>query len=224
MKAVFFDVGDTLILTDPRKYVFAWLEAKGVAFEPKRLLTAMQAVNAFYMPIYNDAITWESATVLWRGFYEVMFRELGVQEWATLSEEFRAHCNQPNVIAINDDAHLVLETLKTRGFQMAVISNWDASLEPLLKTNGLLDYFDAVFCSATFGYAKPNPKIFEAALKAVNLPAHQVMHVGDHPKHDCAAAQSLGITPVLIGLEPHEDFRTIRGLSELLEFPELQRP
>ncbi len=222
VKAVFFDVGDTLILTDPRKYVFPWLEGRGVAFEPKRLLEAMQAVNAFYMPIYNDVKSWEGAMALWRGFYEVMFRELGVQDWQPLAEEFRVYCNEPNVIAINDGAHRVLETLKNRGYRLVVISNWDMSLEPLLESNGLKQYFDAVFCSATFGFAKPSPKIFQAALEAVGVPASEVMHVGDHPKHDCAAAKALGITPVLIGLEPHEDFRTIRGLAELLEFPELQ--
>jgi putative hydrolase of the HAD superfamily len=221
-KAVFFDVGDTLILTDPRKYVFPWLEQKGVVFQPKRLLETMHAVNAFYMPIYNEATTWESATTLWRGFYEVMFRELGVQDWEVLAEEFRLYCNEPNVLALNDGAHHVLETLKARGYKLAVISNWDASLEPILATNGLKQYFDAIFCSATFGFAKPSPKIFQAALESVNVAPQEVMHVGDHPRHDCAAAMALGIMPVLIGLEAHQDFRTIRALPELLEFPELR--
>jgi putative hydrolase of the HAD superfamily len=60
---------------------------------------------------------------------------------------------------------------------------------------GLVPYLDprAVFISDQIGISKPNPKLYLAALRELQLSPGEVMYVGDNPEHDIAPPQSLGM-------------------------------
>lgn len=63
--------------------------------------------------------------------------------------------------------------------KIAVVSNFDTRLRPVLKVLGVDDLFNAVVVSAEVGAEKPNPIIFEAACKQLQLLPEEVLHVGD---------------------------------------------
>jgi 2-haloacid dehalogenase len=53
--------------------------------------------------------------------------------------------------------------------------------------------FDAVVASSEIGAYKPAAAMFTAALKALNLPPHETIHIGDSLRTDIAGAHSAGI-------------------------------
>ena len=50
------------------------------------------------------------------------------------------------------------------------------------------------FISSEIGADKPDPEIFRRALKFMNLAAGEVLHVGDDPERDWAAAEAAGLS------------------------------
>ncbi len=104
----------------------------------------------------------------------------------------------------------VLEKLRPR-FQLAVISNFDGRLRFILKQLGISKFFSQVFLSSEIGADKPDPEIFRRALRVVDLPSDQVLHVGDDPERDWKAATVAGL-PIF-----HLD-RAKNSLRDLLAF------
>ena len=122
------------------------------------------------------------------------------------------------------DAAPALAELRSGGLRLVVVSNWDCSLPDALSEAGLLRLVDDVVVSAAVGAAKPDPRIFEAALAAAGCEAADVVHVGDSPANDIACAETIGIRAILIdrevtiGAHPHSAAHpreSIRSLSEL---------
>src|SRR5262249_60450656 len=87
----------------------------------------------------------------------------------------------------------VLEKLSPR-FQLAVISNFDGRLRMILEQLRVSKFFSQVFVSSELGADKPNPEIFRRALRVIELPPNQVLHVGDDPERDCNASTSVGLS------------------------------
>jgi putative hydrolase of the HAD superfamily len=77
----------------------------------------------------------------------------------------------------------VVETLERLAARtrLAVVANWDSSLREQLDRLGLDRYFDAVVTSAEVGAAKPDPAIFLAALRRLDVEPARAVHVGDEP-------------------------------------------
>ena len=104
----------------------------------------------------------------------------------------------------------VLEKLQPQ-FQLAVISNFDGRLRMILEQLGISKFFSQVFLSSEIGADKPDPEIFRRALRVVDLPSDQVLHVGDDPERDWKAATAAGLSTF------HLD-RAKNSLRDLLAF------
>ena len=66
------------------------------------------------------------------------------------------------------DAVPTLTELKRRGYKLGVIANQNYGTEQRLKKWNLLQFFEVIAASAELGIAKPDPVIFEWALKKAN--------------------------------------------------------
>ncbi len=97
------------------------------------------------------------------------------------------------------DARSVLEAIKGR-IKIAVVSNVSSheAAHEILKRVGFDDYIDSLVTSAQTGIRKPDPGIFFFALKQLGVAPHEVVHVGDHPRNDVGGASTLGIKTVLV--------------------------
>ena len=91
-----------------------------------------------------------------------------------------------------------LAALRARGLCLAVVSNFDARLDPLLADLGVRRLVDAVVCSSHAGSAKPDPGIFCAALAALDVPASVTLHAGDDLVADVLGARTAGLSAVLV--------------------------
>lgn len=96
-------------------------------------------------------------------------------------------------------AYKVLETLKTRGFKLGIITNGtERSQIGKIDRLDYAGYFDTIIVSETAGIKKPDPKIFKIALDDLDLEPSETHFVGDHPINDIAGAEALGITGIWI--------------------------
>lgn len=86
----------------------------------------------------------------------------------------------------------VLEHLKQAGYPMVLVSNFYGNINQVLKDAGIDGYFQDVIESAVVGVRKPNPAIFALGVCALDLPASQVLVVGDTYGKDIIPAHKLG--------------------------------
>lgn len=89
----------------------------------------------------------------------------------------------------------VLEYLKSRNAGMALITNGFKEVQyKKVESSGLDAFFGHhIFISEEVGYHKPSPRIFVAALTAINGKKKETLMVGDHFRNDIEGAQVFGI-------------------------------
>jgi putative hydrolase of the HAD superfamily len=99
-------------------------------------------------------------------------------------------------------------------YRMAVVSNGggDNQRRKLARAGLARFRFEAVLISGEVGFAKPDPRIFRAALGALGLPPGAALMVGDDPERDIAGAAALGIQTLWVGDSPGAGGAALRGL------------
>ena len=95
--------------------------------------------------------------------------------------------------ALNPGAMDTVQTLSGR-FQLGVITNgYIDSQRGRLDAAGLTRFFDPVLISEAVCVAKPDARIFQMALAALDLRPEDVIYVGDSISHDYQGCQNAGI-------------------------------
>ena len=120
------------------------------------------------------------------------------------------HFAGPGVWAAFPEVHEVLGTLRDRGFDLGVISNFDRRLHAVFNHLRLTRYFRRIIISSEVGADKPDPAIFRYALDAYGAAANETLHVGDDPKRDGGATA--------IGIAVFELERPTNSLRDLVTF------
>ncbi|HEX4644060.1 MAG TPA: HAD-IA family hydrolase [Verrucomicrobiae bacterium] len=122
----------------------------------------------------------------------------------------------PGAWHIYDDVLPALDALAAAGLQLAVVSNWDERLRPLLEQMGLAKYFETVVVSCEVGFPKPSPVIFEHAARRLGLPHGRILHVGDNLEADVRGAKSAGFCALLLDRKKERDGpEQIKSLRDL---------
>ena len=137
-----------------------------------------------------------------------------------------AHYINAKTLDLLHENKQVLEHLKQAGYPMVLVSNFYGNINQVLKDAGIDGYFKEVIESAVVGVRKPNPAIFALGVCALDLPASQVLVVGDTYSKDIMPAHKLGCHTLWIkGLQWEEKQvdesipdGIIRKLSEMEEF------
>ncbi len=82
---------------------------------------------------------------------------------------------------------------------------------PVIETGGLLALFQACLPDLSARIiGKPEPLMFEAALRRFNVPPDRAVMVGDNPQTDGAGARRVGMASILVG--PHGRHESIADL------------
>ena len=137
-----------------------------------------------------------------------------------------AHYINAKTLDLLHENKQVLEHLKQAGYPMVLGSNFYGNINQVLKDAEIDGYFKEVIESAVVGVRKPNPAIFALGVCALDLPASQVLVVGDTYGKDIIPAHKLGCHTLWIkGLQWEEKQvdesipdGIIRKLSEMEEF------
>ena len=205
-RAVFFDVGDTLL--DTSAMLDAALYTALVPIDPARTIEEVRAAverSGDSLPqrrppyhIARENAEW------WIDRYRRVGIELGLTDEAL--ERFVATVSQSHfqgdALSIVPGAPPALRRLAERGIALGVISNWDDTLEPILRRKGLHPFFGAFVASGVLGRAKPDPHVFEHALSLLGVKAQDAWHVGDDPTADALGARRAGMRAAL--LDPYD--------------------
>ncbi|MCX7723401.1 MAG: HAD-IA family hydrolase [Verrucomicrobiae bacterium] len=137
----------------------------------------------------------------------------------TFFDELWARFDHPDAWQIYEDVLPTINALASHGLKLAIISNWDERLRPLLDRLGLSRHFDQIIISIEVGAHKPDRKIFELAAARLELAPSTILHVGDSPEEDFIGARAAGFHSLLLArsssvqAQPH----VIRRLSEICE-------
>ena len=137
-----------------------------------------------------------------------------------------AHYINAKTLDLLQENKQVLEHLKQAGYPMVLVSNFYGNINQVLKDAEIDGYFKDVIESAVVGVRKPNPAIFALGVCALDLPASQVLVVGDTYGKDIIPVHKLGCHTLWIkGLQWEEKQvdesipdGIIRKLSEMEEF------
>ena len=97
-----------------------------------------------------------------------------------------------------DDVLPTLAEVRARGRKLAVVSNWDERLRPLLRELRLIEHFDVVVISQEAGFTKPSPEIFQRAASELGLPPEAILHIGDSEAEDLKGARLAGMKSLLL--------------------------
>ena len=135
----------------------------------------------------------------WRAFWQVVVHECTGSDDVALLDELIDHFRMPSAWRVADGARSCCERVRARGMKVAIISNWDHHLRPLLERLGVAAWVDAILVSAEEQFEKPDPRIFQRACARLGVESHAAVHVGNDPDDDLAGAKSAGCAALLLG-------------------------
>ena len=120
-----------------------------------------------------------------------------------------------------EDSVPVVRELRARGTGTALISNCSHSTRPIVDRLGIAEEFDEILLSFEVGMHKPDPEIYQEALRRLgDIAPGRAVFVDDQPAY-CDGAAALGIDTFLIdrsgdGTPDLNGHRVIRDLRVLL--------
>jgi HAD superfamily hydrolase (TIGR01509 family) len=104
--------------------------------------------------------------------------------------------------AVDEGAPKALRALAELGYTFAIVSNTmrtpGATLRRVLEHYGLLRYFAHAAFSDETRVRKPDPVIFQGALRALGAAPDSAIHVGDDPVLDVEGAHAAGMRVVQV--------------------------
>ncbi len=219
---VFFDFGNTIIHTDPRKVLPPFLAKHQLSLDWSLLPEAAPKAFAFYETAQTIAMTWDEVLAHWRQFHYMLLSGMKVSgDAVALAESLASSWSDPDVWPLFEGAREVILRVRQQGLRTGLISNWDAGLTRVLKALDVYDLFDIIVVSANVGHAKPEAAIFENALALAGVRPEAAVHVGDSLEADVAGAEAVGMRPIWISLgrpipDKVESVPEIKNLFEVL--------
>lgn len=116
-----------------------------------------------------------------------------------LSEEYINELPSNNYLF--DGAIELLEYLQPK-YELHIITNGFEEVQSLkLEKSGIKKYFNKIITSESVGVKKPNPRVFEFALKKARANADNSVMIGDNLEADIIGALNCGITSIHFNLE-----------------------
>ncbi|MEG5139443.1 MULTISPECIES: HAD-IA family hydrolase [unclassified Microcoleus] len=128
--------------------------------------------------------------------------------------ELYAHFATAEPWFVYPDVLPALNKWQQQGIELAVVSNFDSRLYPVLKALDLAKYFTSVTISTEVGAAKPQPEIFTAALQKHNCTAENVWHIGDSFKADYCGAKAAGLQAIWLNRQQEKVAESKLPLTE----------
>ena len=232
IKVISFDAGFTLIYTEPPVgEVYAGVAARfGYSLNGEdihaRFLETFKRKNELNREKREDnALADEKRSYEW---WKEIFREsMGdLLPPADLEKMFKVCFDEyarGDYWRLFPDVEQTLTALRSRGYRLVVLSNWDHRLNQTLNELGLTRFFEKIYISTLIGFAKPDPGAFRYVIEDLGVPAEVILHVGDTLEEDILGARGAGVRAVCIDRKEryssmHDQIPIISSLTGLLEF------
>ncbi len=157
-----------------------------------------------------------------RGVFAGRMSERVLEEYfAEVFEVFR----RGDSYEVFPDAEASLLELRSHGFRLGVLSNFDSRLFDVLDQLDLARHFEVVVISWQAGAAKPDSRIFLHAAQQLDVPPQRIAHVGDSLTDDYKGACGAGLEAVLLDRKGiHRGRHELTRVESLAELPNLLEP
>jgi len=195
LRAVFFDVGETLV--DEERW---WRElAARSGLEPHVVWAAL------------------GVTIERREEHEALWGHLGIERPAAWSELGYS------LDDLYPDALECLARVRARGFLVGIVGNQTEVLEAWAREAALPA--DIISSSASLGVRKPDPRFFELVVELAGCAPGEVAYVGDRIDNDVLPAAAAGLVAVHVRRGPWGRLQptppeAALGLDDLASLPD----
>ena len=219
VKAIFFDLGLTLIRTIPFEEIYGQiLEKFGIEVAVDEIASAQKKTATNFDTSDYELNTREE---FWIKYNVKLLENLGIEKnrifIASMIDEL--WWNYSGVMVFSD-VKPTLSELKNKGLKIGLVSNgYKKDLDYVLGELDLEKWFNSIVCIDSCNCAKPNKKIFLFALKDLGINSDEAIFVGDSLKYDYKGALNVGIKPYLIDRTGivKGNYDKIGSLTDLLE-------
>ena len=204
-KAIFFDLGETLVTQNIEDNMVTRNALQDISkILPKNI--SVDTMFSLYQKGYavNNAIrseyNVEIPILIWmRRLLERLIGEEPTTQLISKCVRIIVKRRAANAIAF-EDAHSTLHRLSRRKTKLGIISNVSSHevAVGILKKVKLEHFFELLITSASTGIRKPDPGIFQYALRQLDLGPDEAVIVGDSERHDIRGGKSSGLQTVLI--------------------------
>jgi putative hydrolase of the HAD superfamily len=226
-RAVFFDVGETLVHPHPSyPELFAQVVARaGHPRSAEDVRDASRVVLRRFSEAARDRDLWttslELSRAFWTSVYDHMIETLELPAGDGLADALYDAFTDRSNYALFDDVRPAIDALDPIVEVLGIVSNFEAWLEELLVDLGVRDRFPVRVISGVEGIEKPDPRIYELALERAGVEPAEAVYVGDNPEFDVDPPAALGMFSVLVDRRGrHEDFVGER-ITDLRDLPEV---
>jgi HAD superfamily hydrolase (TIGR01509 family) len=214
LKAIFFDVGNTLLFPDRDTILRSLYQRKVVPSLEQWHAIERETKKTFDDLVQHGGLVDHS---FWRMFYARLLQELGSEDDALRAELVDATRHSANWCKIRPGTREILERLGKR-YTLGVISNADGKIAAVLERCGIADCFQSITDSGLVGQEKPHPVIFDVALRDMKVAAEESLYVGDVYSVDYMGAKRAGMRAILFdaaGAYRGMEWPRVESLEEL---------
>ena len=160
----------------------------------------------------------------WKDIVHRVFTEVGmVRDFDVFFDQVYNKFRDSGGWMLYPETRELLQELKLRGLKLGVISNFDSRVYTVMRSLGILTFFDSVTISSETGFAKPDPRIFDAAVRSLGTAPVETLLVGDNLHDDVEAGNRAGLTAILLdrtgryaSLHHVQRISTLRDVLKLL--------
>ncbi|BDC18342.1 HAD family hydrolase [Acidianus sp. HS-5] len=191
MKAVFVDMGETLVKFTPRYYeaVANAIKEKGFDVSDREVFRAlMQQLGTHHFP--HPEIGGLSSID-----FKDLFYRLGLVADEKTIKDLERKTYLSNNYELFDDAIPFLEEIKEVGLKIILVSNATSSIHKIIRELNLTKYLDGIVASCDLGVMKPHPKIFYYAKR---MAGGEGIHIGDVYEIDIVGARRAFLDAILL--------------------------
>ncbi len=231
IKAVLFDLGNTLVYSHPEVTFRRILAEHGIAKSLDAVTEASVRGNAEFDIEKHEELTAHEFYTIWN---TVQLKHLGLKgpKARKLAGTIASQWGKYAEFHLYPDVRETLLKLKQIGLKLGLITGgFEEDIKMILPKMGLDELFDVKVGVNTTGKRKPNPKAFKYALKQLKLKPYEAIFVGDNLKADYEGSEKVGMIPVLIKRrslltqrlftevcsEASSEIRTIEALDGIFE-------
>lgn len=209
LQAVLFDAAGTLIVpVRPIGETYAHVaERHGVELPAWRIEDGFRRIHAAAPPmVFPDAPAEEIASLerdWWRSRVRETFKATDqtahFADFDGFFDALFAHFARAEAWRPCEGAVEALAALRREGRRLAVASNFDHRLPPILQAHGLRGFFERVWGPGEARAAKPEAAFFARLLETLGVAPDAAVHVGDDAEADVAGARRAGLAAVALG-------------------------
>jgi HAD superfamily hydrolase (TIGR01509 family) len=195
-KAIFFDVGNTLLFPNRSRILAPLRERKLFPTEEQLRRLESRTKNEFDSILQQDG---RADRGFWYLFYAHLLEELGVQDERLHDALVEATRISANWCDIRPGTREILLGIAKK-HALGIISNADGKIAEILAHCELADCFRTITDSGIVGYEKPHLEIFQAALREMGVRAEQSLYIGDVYSVDYLGATRAGMRALLFDM------------------------